>query len=162
VSIPPSLPTRFLPAERATIQSVSQDFGAFAVTSMFQQILGMVPDAVLVLNSQRQIVYCNEDFLRLLSEPALRRVLGLRHGEALGCVHSDETAGGCGTTESCRECGFAKSIVMAQSFGRSAVECRIALKDGTNLDLRMWATQVSLGPRSFTAFVLRCEPRRKP
>lgn len=35
----------------------------------------------------------------------------MRFGEALDCVRATETEGGCGTTESCRDCGVTQAIL---------------------------------------------------
>jgi signal transduction histidine kinase len=83
------------------------------------------------------------------------RVLGLRIGEALGCLHSDETALGCGTTVFCAECGAARSQVVAAQGNNACQECRIIRRQaGDDLDLRVWARPVTVGGERFTIMTL--------
>lgn len=121
---------------------------------MFQRVLGMIPDAVLILNPERQIVFHNEAFIRLASHTDPRKILGLRPGEAFQCIHSDETQGGCGTTVFCRECGAPKAILKAQAQGHATEECRIAVKSGDALDVRVWTTRFELGGKTYIAFAV--------
>jgi signal transduction histidine kinase len=78
---------------------------------------------------------------------------GLRPGEALHCIHSDETEGGCGTTEFCRTCGAARAIVAAIGGKKNVQECRITTHDGESLDMRAWACPLMNG-NEFVSFAL--------
>jgi signal transduction histidine kinase len=46
-------------------------------------------------------------------------VLGLRPGEALGCIHASEGPGGCGTGQACPSCGAAIAIVACLQSGQT-------------------------------------------
>ncbi|MEZ4999705.1 MAG: hypothetical protein R2727_03200 [Bacteroidales bacterium] len=65
----------------------------------------------MIVNEYRQVVYSNEGLIDLLPPEERDGILGTRPGELLGCVHSDETPGGCGTTENCRYCGLVNAVL---------------------------------------------------
>lgn len=147
----PPLPTSFAPAERAESDVVLNQMRVLADGFGQDPLLDSISEILAILNEHRQVVYSNRRFLELLGT-SLEDVLGKRPGEALGCVHSDETPGGCGTTEFCRECGAVKAILSAQGQEQSVQECRILTKTGDALDLRIWATPMEADGCRFTVF----------
>jgi len=157
--------TSFAPAERACENSISADAKCIAAEGLVEHLLNTVPYVILILNEFRQIVYNNQYLLDLLGEVSDRDVLGKRPGEILDCIHSDETPGGCGTTEFCRECGAVNAIILSQSSKSTAVrECRILNTVGDPLDFRVWAAPYIFEGRQLTAFSLhdiRHEKRRQ-
>jgi len=59
----------------------------------------------------------------------MRDFVGKRPGEALGCEHSTEGPGGCGTSLACRHCGAVLAILAAQrSGGPDYEECWITTR----------------------------------
>jgi len=93
-------------------------------------------------------------------ESLLSKTLGRRPGEAVGCVHSEETDGGCGTTPSCRQCGAVRAILNAQMRHlRDVQECRMLVRDAEGaeqaLDFRAWAQPVEVDGEEFTVFSLQ-------
>ncbi|MBN1921025.1 MAG: PAS domain-containing sensor histidine kinase [Anaerolineae bacterium] len=160
------LTTWFAPAERAPEAELAQQAHYFAEWNSLRAILDAVPDAVMVLNRHRQLVYCNEALLTLLQVEDRSSLIGLRPGEVLHCIHSTETAGGCGTTEFCRACGATRAIVDSQQGERTVGECCILMQgeDAVDaLDLRVWATPLDYRDEPFTIFTMvdiRDEKRR--
>lgn len=148
------LPTDFLPAERAAQTALLADWKEIDGAPLFHQILDMVPDGVMILNEQRQIVFCNRALLKLLNLDDVRDALGMRPGEVLQCRHSGEGPGGCGTTEFCRECGAPKAILAAVREGSGREDCRIIRKDGRALDLRVTTGRFDFRGTPFVAFTL--------
>lgn len=107
--------THFAPVERATAETVRQAAAAVSASPVMGAALRSLGGILMVLNQQRQIVALNEELLRFLGcdEPA--KLLGMRPGEALHCVHAqDNPGGGCGTGPFCRTCGAAVAIVSSQ------------------------------------------------
>jgi hypothetical protein len=150
-----SLPTpklaRFDGASRAPIAVPTLPFPGF---DLLTGILNTLPNIFLVLDSQRRVAFANKALLTLLGLPDDRAVRGRRSGDLLGCVHADETEGGCGTTDYCQVCG-ALSTILASLRGTSAVsECRIRQKDGGALDLRVSASPLVLGGECFSLVVV--------
>ena len=121
---------------------------------MLRPLFDAVPDVVLILNEQRQIVFANralENLTRLENETAL----GMRPGEAVDCRHAFSTEGGCGTTEFCRACGAVQAVLSSLDGHETVEECRIALKNGDALDLQVSATPLTLGGQLYAFCVLK-------
>lgn len=149
-----ALPTRFLPAERATASVVRRQHHAIAALPMVARLLDVIPDMVWILNPQRQIIHANRPALATL-ELGLDAILGKRHGEALGCIHADEP-GGCGTTEFCTTCGAGVAMACALKGVPAVKECRIATRPPReNYDLRVWAAPFRRGGLRFTVFSIQ-------
>jgi signal transduction histidine kinase len=132
------LKTRFAPAERASDERVRDLYRLLTSIPLLENVLGAVPDILVFLNEQRQIVLANDAAFGFLGiEPTLE-VLGNRPGEAFGCVHASETEAGCGTTEFCQTCGAVQAILAAQGGEVDVKECRMAIKDSWDaLDLKV-------------------------
>ncbi|MFQ5729296.1 MAG: sensor histidine kinase [Waddliaceae bacterium] len=86
-------------------------------------------DILLILNKNRQIVFANDNFFNLLGNPKEKHIYGLRPGEAIKCLNSSKTKGGCGTSDACMECGAFLSILSALQGHEMEAECRIIHKE---------------------------------
>ncbi len=154
MTTPVNMVTAFAPIERSPAEELErQAQHLLSVSPFLRAILDAVPDVLMVLNANRQIVLANGAALTKL-ETVEDFVRSMRPGEALGCIHADGNLG-CGTTEFCRTCGAFRAILESRS-GRPAVqECRITRRGtGESLDLRVHATPFCVGTDSFTIFVL--------
>lgn len=165
--MPESAATQFASADRASTDVLARQASYFADSPVFAQFMDYIPDLVVVVNDQRQIVYANQAALAAGADAGNTRPLGMRPGEFFGCVHGDEDESGCGTTRFCRCCGAVKAILESQA-GRSAVEeCRITLsaeKAEKAVDLRIWTSPIEHEGERFTFFVahdIRDEKRRE-
>lgn len=151
-------PTEFAPAERAPAEVIENQRLAVKETCRNEILLDSIPDIALILNKERQIVYCNESLLGALeiSDPGL--IYGQRPGEALNCVHARKTDGGCGTTEYCGNCGAVLAILTTREKGRKDVrECRITcMKDGyeESMEFRVWTNPIEIQGGKFTIFTV--------
>ncbi|MCX7872396.1 MAG: sensor histidine kinase [Verrucomicrobiae bacterium] len=117
--------TEFAPAERVPLEIVYKQSSTLEETEIIPKILDRVLNFVLILNEHRQIIFASENFLKFTVEKDVKRIIGLRPGEALGCVHANEKPGGCGTTKFCSECGAVNSILNAINGFKNLEECRI-------------------------------------
>ncbi len=74
-----------------------------------EEVFSRLDLIVLLLNRQRQIVerYPLDAFGH---SQGLEETLGLRPGEALGCIHSTTGPDGCGTGKACRLCGVVQAV----------------------------------------------------
>lgn len=141
----------------AAPRDLQGDVRAMAESPIVRALLRAFDGGVLVLNAHRQIVAANLGSLVDLPERDLRRVLGLRPGEALGCAHAREHRGGCGAAEACRGCGALQTVLGCQ-LERAPVdgECVITVGDLLRpLELRLRATPLELEGRRFTVLALR-------
>jgi signal transduction histidine kinase len=152
-----SLTTLFAPAERAEPGAIQAQHQALAADPVIKAVLDCFPEPAMILNQQRQIVFANDKLAILLSRPRAS-LLGLRPGEALDCVHAPSEPAGCGTSLSCRACGAVNAVLNSQVSNVPDVqECRVQRAvDGriVALDLRVWATPLTVAGGSFTVVAM--------
>jgi signal transduction histidine kinase len=145
--------TRHAPAERADGRVLTQQSNLISNQALLVDVLNAVSTQVVILNKERQIVFGNKAFLGLLGKEELAEITGLRVGEAIGCVHSDESDGGCGTTAFCKMCGAVNAMLSAQNGKTDTQECRIIQKEESKaLDLRVMASPFRVVGEEFTVF----------
>lgn len=143
--------TAFAPARRAAPGIVERQNRAILNTTLFSQLYDAVAEIILILNRERQIVFCNQNLADLLGLSDRSTIYGLRPGEALGCLHAFDHKGGCGTTEFCSTCGAVNAILASQWGRRGMKECRI-LRDrsGEAFDLQVKTSPLRLQGEEFT------------
>ncbi|MCX6923886.1 MAG: hypothetical protein NT154_11870 [Verrucomicrobia bacterium] len=117
--------TFFAPAEREPIEVVRRQASRLAQTPLTRTFLNASLNYLFLLNSRRQIVMASENVLELIPGKTLDQVVGLRPGEALGCIHAFECASGCGTSQFCRQCGTVRVILSGLEGHRDMQECRL-------------------------------------
>ena len=135
--------TYFAPAEREPVEIVYRQAASFGATPFAAELLNSVLNCVFVLNAQRQIVFASQNVLGITPGKTMNDLLGLRPGEALGCVYADDCESGCGTSEFCRQCGAARAILASLAGQRDLQECHLTrvMKCGEeSLDLMVLAT----------------------
>jgi signal transduction histidine kinase len=139
-------------AERATPEEVERQAQFLASLPLVRSVFDAVPAPFFVVNRQRQVVTANHALLTMVGLGE-GEVLGRRPGEVLGCVHSDETAGGCGTSEACQACGAVSAVLAAVGGREVTIDSRISLKNGDSLDLEVTATPMLAGEDSFVLVI---------
>lgn len=129
--------TYFAPAERTDADELREEIASVAENPVLEELLQSVNGLIAVLDEHRQIIALNDSFLRRVGIEDPQALLGLRPGEALGCVHCQEPPGGCGTTKHCSSCGAAIAIVTAISEHKPAEKlCALSTKlDDIPVDL---------------------------
>ncbi len=154
-----SMNSQFAPYELTNKEILTQQRELIEAQTVMCAALEAVTDAVLVLNSQRQIVYANRALNNYAEYESLDDIIGLRPGNLLSCVHADERKNGCGITAFCRYCGAAEVIL--QSFDEALEEdsalkeCRIRRTDGSSLDLMVKGTRLQLENEVFSLFSIQ-------
>lgn len=155
------------PAERSSLDEFQAQHEKLSGQSLVRTLIDCFPEPAMILNKHHQIVLANDKLACLLARPR-DSLIGMRWGEAVGCLHATERTTGCGTTDFCLYCGAFNAIVNSQHAAQpQAEECRIqrALDERTvALDLRVWATPLVVGDELFTVFAIRDttdEKRRK-
>ena len=153
--VPERLPTEFAPAERATREEVLAQARKLPQIPLLHSFISSVFDIVLVLNKERQIVLANDKFLKFVGARDSGACLGQRFGEALNCIHANESLGGCGTSEFCRACGGIGAILSSQLGNVSAQEWHLSMKDVVEpLELRVYASPLRENEYQFTIFAV--------
>ena len=136
--------THFAPAERADERSLHRIVRHFEENASQFELLDYMPDAIVVLNRHRQIVFANRALTDVFGLKERSDAYGQRPGELLGCRYSDVMSGGCGTSKHCALCGAPKAVLESLEGRFSVKECRIALKEpGQSLDVRVQASPMT-------------------
>jgi signal transduction histidine kinase len=132
--------TFFAPPERLPQEDILRQSAALGDLAGLGALLDCMPDLVMILNEQRQIIFGNKPLRDFAGAHRSGPLLGLRPGELLDCRQAGIAPAGCGTGEACRTCGAVNSILGALA-GRSVMhECRIATLSVEAFDLRIWAS----------------------
>ncbi len=151
---PPAIPTMFAPAERSSPKTLERQASLFRDSGLLRNFADTVPTLLFVLNENRQIVFVNRLVCEVLGLEDGFGLIGQRVGEALRCIHARETDGGCGTTESCRECGGVRAALICLRGESNEQECRITRdEDYGSLDLRISAAPFTIGKELFAVYV---------
>lgn len=131
--------TFFAPAERLSADVVRAQAAILADIPSAKTILDACPIPAAIVNGHRQIVFSNPALAALIGDGGHTSV-GQRLGEVLNCIHSKELSGGCGTTESCRNCGAVWAQLEAIARRSDTQECRISTQKGgetESMDLKI-------------------------
>jgi len=143
--------TKFAPAERAPKATISRQARLFYDTLLLQKLYDSVTDIVLIVNRERQIIFCNESFVGFLGIESAEQVYGQRPGEAFKCAHAFKHDGGCGTSEHCSTCEAVRAVLNAQLGKPDARQCGGVLReDGLEaLDILVRTTPLELARERF-------------
>jgi signal transduction histidine kinase len=148
-----------LSAERSSLETLTRQAKRLA-DSPAAAILDRLPVSVAVFNANRQIIYSNESFRRMLPEEKdFRKLLGQRLGEAMHCLGAKLAPGGCGMSALCRHCGATQSMLALQAnqLGTAEGECRLHRQEGPrtgSLDFHLQLWTLTQDGEQFQAAVL--------
>lgn len=120
--------TYYASPERSTNDEILAEIKTIHSSPVITGLLNMVSGLLVVVNQHRQIVACNNTFLKTLNISNPEKVLGLRPGEALCCTHVIKSKMDCGTTEFCSTCGAAIAMVASQETNKPVEKiCNISI-----------------------------------
>lgn len=148
--------TCFAPAERTKAADLERQCAAIEADQGLKKILDAMPDLVMVLNTDRQIIYGNAALSAFADAQGCSTYIGIRAGELLCCRYALAAECGCGTAEECRECGAIQAILATLEGGKSNAECRILAETPTGpeaIDLRVWGTPFEWNSEQFALMV---------
>ena len=150
------LSTKFAPAERASENEIKSQVKIFKNDEILNKFLSKIPAVFMIVNIYRQILYMNRGALEFSGMEDLTAAIGKRPGEIIGCIHSTEEEGGCGTAEGCTWCGAVNVVLSAQKGKTSVEDCRLILgPDEKSYDLRVWASPLEINGDQFTAVTIQ-------
>lgn len=150
--------TKFASPERSDAEKISSEAQFIADLPFIHQLVDLVPDAFLILNKNRQIVFCNNAFAEAVGITDIQDACGLRPGEALHCIHANEMAAGCGTSEYCIYCGAVNTILKSQDEKDElhCGECSVIVGEANSaLNFKVWTRNLSFGDDDYTFFIAR-------
>jgi len=137
----------FADPQRAEHTQFSAEIKSVADNEVLEGILRNTSSMLAILNEHRQILALNDTLLKMLGIDDPEKVLGLRPGEAIECIHAHDMPGGCGTSKFCASCGAAIAIVSALEGDRPQERTCVAeiKRDGKIADiyLRVKATPIT-------------------
>ncbi len=103
--------TYFASIERSDETELASEITSISESPVVSGLLDSANGLLAILNEKRQVVALNDSFIKKLGIEDPGKVLGLRPGEVLDCIHAHEKPNGCGTTKLCSTCGAAIAIV---------------------------------------------------
>lgn len=137
--------TSFAPAAREPIEVVCRQASSFEPTSLAQTLRRPTLNYLFILNSRRQIVMASENVVELVPDKMPDQIIGLRLGEALGCIHARDCESGCGTGPYCGQCTAVRATLQGLDGHRELEKCRLIRAvngRGQNLNLRILASPI--------------------
>jgi hypothetical protein len=147
------------PAARASPSEIQASVAALTSHPLLRALLDATDVSVVVLNRERQILVGNCTLLSGLEVDAMDKVLGLRPGEALGCMHARTCLGGCGSAPECSVCGAVLAILECQRTGATVErDCLMTVCRGGEThaqELRVRASRLALASEVFTIVGIR-------
>ncbi|HOX23764.1 MAG TPA: NADH-quinone oxidoreductase subunit H [Elusimicrobiales bacterium] len=130
--------TFFMCPEKEGMEVVRRQHQAITSIPLLRPLLDSMLNLVAILNSKRQLVFANTQFLKTFNRD-LDSILGLRGGEIFKCAHAAQN---CGTSKYCLECGAAKVMDAALNhLNQQLEECDILPeKAGDEINLLVYGT----------------------
>jgi signal transduction histidine kinase len=151
--------THFASAGRSNGEEIQSGYGLLSEESSILNILGAISGITAILDQNRQIIYANDDFIKIVGISSVEELLGKRPGEAISCIHAAEMPSGCGTSDACAVCGAVNAIIESQLKNSKTVkETRItSVINGNpvNWDLRVTSSPVVIRNRTFYVFTVQ-------
>ena len=149
--------TKYAPSKRSSPQVIKKQKELFENNQILDGFLTKIPAIFLVINEDRQIVYINNGALEFTGLKEVAPAIGKRPGELIGCIHSEEEEGGCGTSEACTYCGAVNAVLECQKTGKKTVmDCRILVgSEHTAYDLRVWASPLKIKNEKFIVVTIQ-------
>jgi signal transduction histidine kinase len=103
--------TYFASPEREDITVIQEQSKKIKELPYATDVLNTFPGFILVLNTQRQVIFANQIFINFLGLKQFEDALGQRPGELINCINSHDTEYGCGTGRNCRFCGAILTVL---------------------------------------------------
>lgn len=121
----------------------------FRENNDFKGLLDCLHFVIIVLNSDRQIIFANRAFLILINRQ-LEEILGLRFGEAIGCAYALNSEFGCGSTKNCSQCSAINGqLQLLQHHNTNQVNCSVLTHTNDSLELELNYTPIKINNEIF-------------
>ncbi len=147
--------TFFAPASRKTRTELIEEFELIRTNQLAVSLLNGIPAFILILNTERQVVFGNKAFLEMMNLSEIDSMLGMRPGETLGCTAATKGSDGCGTSENCKVCDAIKSIMSSLASGSGSEEFTLRTGNSTMLHLKVTTEIVLFSEREFILFTMQ-------
>lgn len=124
-------------AARVNIEELKEQVSYFKALQVLREAFDATNIMVAILNSSRQIVYANKEFIKKVGGSELQDVVGKRPGEAMSCRHAHENELGCGAAEACRSCMAFRTFITSLQFDDEATNEAVIVKRENGFDESM-------------------------
>lgn len=148
------LTTYFAPAERTPESKLKKQIEMFCNTTLLSEVADALPNLMMVLNQEREVIYANERICELLKISGVEKIAGKRPGEIFDCAYSKLMDAGCGTSEHCQVCGAVLSILAALDGSQSVRECHLRTTDNDAYTMQVWSTPFTFKGERYAIFIL--------
>jgi signal transduction histidine kinase len=149
----------YAPAVRASKHTLEAEIEIVDKSPVVGALLHSVSGLLAVVNEQRQVIALNNTFLAFLGIKNPTKILGLRPGEVIDCIHAFDEPAGCGTTRYCSSCGAAIAMVTSLNNNETTEKiCALsANRNGktTDLALLVKAHPVNIDKKRFLLLFLQ-------
>ncbi|HEX9080110.1 MAG TPA: PAS domain-containing protein, partial [Desulfuromonadaceae bacterium] len=149
---------RLVPVAGEELRELERQYHMVRTDKLFDALMQATPDYVLLVNHKRQIVTANRNVLNVSGATTPESLLGKRPGEAFNCIHTNDTAEGCGTGTYCSVCGGMQAVLDCLEAGTQTVrECHVTLNNDeqTAVDMVTVATPIMIDGMEFIVLVMR-------
>lgn len=151
--------TYFAPAERLSDHDINKQVKGIKDNIFLKEMLNSLKSLIAVINLQRQIIAVNDELVKSLGFKNTEEIFGLRPGEAIHCVYSNENEGGCGTSKMCRSCGAVRAIINSIENNSTQVElCAMRIlrnEKAIDIALEVTACPINIADDRFITLHLR-------
>lgn len=151
----------------STAEAALSDHAYIHGLPFVKEMLNASPNAMVLMNAQRQILYANETLCRLFRISQPNAYVGQRPGELLYCIHADKGPVGCGSSEACGNCGGLSAVLKCRETGsRASREMKLTATIAGQMhafDYQVTASPFAAGPKEITivTFVDSSHEKRK-
>jgi signal transduction histidine kinase len=142
-------------SERASAQTIERQAKLILDTGLLETFYDAMTELVLILNRQRQVVFCNTHWAQLVGAKDRRELYGRRVGESMGCANS-KLSGGCGASDGCAFCGALQATLTAQQLDQADLREAQFLRGHPPeaMDMLVRTTPLTLAGERFTIVAL--------
>ena len=143
-------------AERAAPETIDRQRALLTADRQLCEMLDAMPDHVMLLNENRQILYANRSLEQFCATHGTYGLIGMRPGEVFSCQTALATENECGTADGCTTCGVFEAILAAATGQRTTFDCQIlrhTRRGPDALDLRVWGSPLLCNPGQFIMVV---------
>ena len=146
--------TYFAPAERTPENKLKGQVEMFCNTTLLSEVADALPNLMMVLNKEREVIYANERICEVLKISGVEQIAGKRPGEVFDCAYSHLMDAGCGTSEHCQVCGAVLSILAALDGKQSVRECHLRTSANDAYTMQVWSTPFTFKGERYAIFIL--------
>lgn len=135
-----------------TYNQIKENIGDVLNIIHFEEVINSIDDLILILNTERRIVYANKRVLTFFNKP-LEDILNKKPGELFDCINGAEDQ--CGTTQLCKNCAGNNALKKAIKGVFTVDQCNIEQKNHEYLHFNISTVPIKTDRGDFILFILK-------